>query len=146
MFFLALIPWALGIGAMAWIATCVSIHEYRRQIKQENRRATYVGAEKRPEAKLRIEVVKRGCLNITRVDAEEKVLTMYVRNDCHAPIPRGYMEYHWQELAPDRTAIHENYTNLCPTPESPRQVSECVDKLSGDDRAATILVWVVTHE
>ena len=43
-FFLALIPWALGIGFAVWLGVYMAMREIHREALQEQRAAQYTGA------------------------------------------------------------------------------------------------------
>jgi hypothetical protein len=140
-FFLSLIPWALGIGAITWLSVWVGVHEYRREINQENRAATYVGASERPSSKLVIEVKSKDCSVITRADANGDELIIYALNGCHKSL--DYLAWHWQGLSPDGTVIAQHYTNAatCSVPVYPGDKAECKLTISTDDRIKTLRIW-----
>jgi hypothetical protein len=140
-FFLSLVPWALAIGAMSWLGLWISVHQYRSEVEQERRRAVYVGAEERPKDKIKIEARKVDCLTVERADVDGGSLTMYGRAD-RTCSEAWYTAWHWQELSPDRTLIHEGYTNSCPDLRKAGDKSECRMKIEVDDRTAYLTVWV----
>lgn len=137
-FFLALIPWALGIGFTVWFGAWVGVTKYKHDISQEKRAAVYVGAETKPEEKLKIKVVKHDSSTITKADVNGKDLIVYARNDGNK---LDYLEWHWKLISPDGTAISEGYTNQCPKPQDHGDKAECKMTIETDDRAATLQIW-----
>lgn len=149
-FFLALIPWALGIGALVWLGVWIGVHTYYQQVQQENRRAQFTGVAS-PKSKIKIQVENKSCVRVQHVDVDGDMLTIDARNDCPSPLYMGYLEYHWQQMSPNGTVIHQNYSNDCPVPLERGDTAECIfsddhfDPLSDDDRVATVRVWTDTR-
>lgn len=140
-FFLALIPWALGIGALVWFGVWVGFHAYRHELEQERRAASYTGAEERPKSKIEIQVKPSGCLLVTYADFNGDTLVVYVKNACHKSL--GYMEYHFQALSPNGMVLQQSYHNSasCPAPTESGDIAECKFDVDSDDRMATLRVW-----
>ena len=103
-FFLALIPWALGIGFTVWLGAWIGVSKYKHDVSQERRAAVYVGAENKPEEKLKIQVIKHDSTTITKADVNGEDLMIYARNDGGK---LDYMAWHWKLISPDGTAIAE---------------------------------------
>lgn len=142
-FFLWMIPFALALAATAWLGFYVGVQDQIHKQGQENRAAQYVGAADRPQAKIAIEIVGKSCVKVTRADLDGGTLMLYAKNNCHHAV--DYVEWHWQLLSPDKTAIAQGYTNQCPLPSAGNS-AECIfsGRFSGiptDDRAASIRVW-----
>jgi hypothetical protein len=142
-FFLAAIPWVLGTAAAVWLSTYIALHEFRHELSQEDRAATYVGATERPKSKIKISVSEQDCSHITRADLDGSTLLIYAKNDCHETL--DYLAWHWQTIAPNGTALKEGYTNSCPLPAA-GATAECRLSISSygedlDDRVATVRVW-----
>lgn len=143
---LALIPWALGIGFAAWLATWISFHNFQHQQTQEDRAAAYVGATIRPKGKIAIDMQHHDCTTVVRSDIDGSKLLLYARNDCGQAI--NYLAWHWQVLSPDGTLLKQGYTNQCALP-GPGETAECLLEYLGkeaysetvDDRADRIRVW-----
>lgn len=139
-FFLYAIPLVLGVGASVWLGVYIGVHDFRRELSQEERRSEYVGASVRPKEKLKISVVPYDCTHITKANIDGKDLLLYARNDCHRRLE--YNSWHWRLLSPDGVVIGEGYTNWqCPTLSSPGVITECNLKIKQDDRAALLEVW-----
>lgn len=148
-FFLSLIPWAIGIGALVWLGVWVGVAKYKHDvakykhdIEQQRRAATYVGAEERPKEKLKIEVIKKDCSTLIRADVNGRDLVMYAKNNCHEEI--SYLAWHWQSVSPDGTVIRSGYTNRCPIPRTHGEKAECKDEIVVDDRTSSIRLWTQT--
>ena len=142
---LSLVVLALGAGVASWLGVFQQAHEIKHKLSQEERAAVYVGAQKRPTSKLRIEQVKRDCPTVTRADIDGAKLLLYARNDCHQDL--DYLEFHWQLLSPNQTIIKEGYTNQCAVASAPGDVSEClIGNVSTDDRAVSVRVWAQRNE
>lgn len=69
-FFLSLVPWALGVGALVWLSVYIGVHTFYHEIQQEQRAATYIGAAERPKSKIKIEVKEVDCSRVTRADLD----------------------------------------------------------------------------
>lgn len=137
---LALIPWALGIGAAVWLGVWITGHDFRHQLSQEDRAAVYTGAEQRPKSKVVITIIPRDCTEVTRADIDGSALLIYARNDCHKRL--DYMEWHWQSVSPNGTVLKDGYTNGdCPKAVEPGDVAECHMNIDADDRAEVLRVW-----
>lgn len=153
-FFLALIPWALAIGVMAWGGVWVAMHEYRAQVAQERRSAQWVASTSPPRSKLKIEVVhiaqatKEGCVQITRVDDDGDSLVIYGRNDCGTDL--SYTDWNWELLSPNGTIVaqgDDNGEGSCNTPTRPGDQAECRPfSYKWDERAATLRVWTEANQ
>lgn len=137
-FFLSLIPWALGIGFMVWFGAWAGVAKYKHDISQERRAAVYVGAETKPEEKIKLDVVKHDCTTISRADVNGSDLMIYARNDCKGRL--SYLAWHWQTISPDGTVVGQGYTNGCPIP-NPGNKAECKMKIDDDERTATVRIW-----
>lgn len=149
-FFLALIPWALAIGALAWMGFWLAVHQYREAVEQDRRRAVYVAAENPPKEKIKIETRKVDCLTVDRADVDGGDITIYGRMDGSCGMT-DYTEWHWQALAPDGTVIHEGYENGCPNLRSRGDRAEChmqmgfMGESAKDNRIASVRVWVTKY-
>jgi hypothetical protein len=143
-FFLFAIPLVLGLAAAVWLGVYIDAHEFNHELSQEDRAASYVGATERPKSKIAVEIQNQDCTRITRADVDGEILLLYARNDCHER--EDYFAWHWQEISPNGTIIHQGYTNSCPIP-GPSEVAECsmnIGDFSGesvDDRTDKIRVW-----
>lgn len=143
-FFLAMIPWALGIGLFAWIGVYAALHEIAKEKAQENRAAVYTGAVTRPKEKIAIEILPHDCSHITTADLDGDDLMLYATNTCHEKIDVNYFEWHWQTVSPNGTLLRSGYTNSafdCPMPLRPGDKAECKFTIDDDDRTAKIQVW-----
>ncbi len=138
---LALIPWALGVGFASWLGLWIALHQYRHELSQEDRAATYVGATEKPKDKIVVEINHIDCTSITRVDVDGDVLLMYAQNNCHERL--NYLSWNWQLVSPDGTIIRSGYENTthCPTPTLSGSIAECQIKIEPDDRAKILRVW-----
>jgi len=149
-FFFAMIPWALATGAIAWLGFYMAFHEDHKELSQEQRMATYVGAAERPKSKITIEDATRDCVALTRAEFDEPTLLMYAENRCSHPI--NYLAWHWKLVSPDGTALKEGYTNggSCPVPAHLHEKAECKTEVRGyswetaEDRAVKIVIWLKT--
>jgi hypothetical protein len=146
-FFLMAIPYVLGLGAMMWLGVYVGVHDFHRQLTQEERAAVYTGAQERPKAKMVVEIVAHDCSHITRADIDGGDLVLYSRNDCHQDL--DYLVWYWQEVSPNGTILNQGYNNLCPEPRRNGDVAECrfdgYGSLPIDDRTDKIKVWTQIH-
>jgi hypothetical protein len=138
---LFLIPWALALGAAAWIGVYIGAHDFRHQLSQEERAATYTGASEKPKDKFKIVIEPHDCSHITKADIDGHVLLLYARNDCHKTL--DYLAWHWQEVSPNGTIISGGYQNnaYCPVPQHYSEIAECSQEISDDDRAVQIKLW-----
>ena len=141
-FFLALVPWALGIGALAWLSVYIGVHTFYHEKLQEDRAAQWTGAEQRPAGKIAVEIRPVDCLHIKHADIDGDELSLYAQNDCHQSIT--YNEWHWQQISPDGTITHEGYANgaTCATLNDAGDKGECKLTLEDDDRVKKIRVWI----
>lgn len=159
-FAFAAIPWVLAIGATAWLGLYMAFHEDkkilandRKELTQEERMATYVGAAERPQQKVKIEEGHSDCVALSRAEFDGTELLMYAENRCHGA-PLDYLAWHWQLIAPDGTALSQGYTNLCPIPTNHGQKAECKQTLREhrygyeappiEDRVEKIVIWLKT--
>lgn len=131
----------LALGCVIWLGFFQDTHEFKRELRQEDRKAEFVGAAERPASKIKVQVLKRDCTVITNATLDGEDMTVYARNDCHQQI--RYMEYRWQTIAPNGTAIGSGYTNTanCAIPMMPGKLAECSIKVGTDDRIDTVMVW-----
>lgn len=145
-FFLWSIPLVLGIAASVWLGVYIGIHDFHHQLTQEERAAVYTGAGSRPKSKIAVELMVRDCVQVVRADLDGSVLYLYAKNN-HCEKPLTYVEYHWQELSPNGTVIHEGYTNQCSTPSVDGDIAECqfdedhFRELPTDSRTDRIRAW-----
>lgn len=146
-YYLAMIPFALGIGAAVWLGVWVYGHTLYKAVAQEERAAVYVGAAAKPQGKIAIEIDNsRSCVKVSRADYNGWSLYIYSRNDCSMLI--HYLSYHWQTISPNNTVLHEGDSPLCPVPTEPGDMAECqfaywdFDSVSVDSRTDRIRVWV----
>jgi hypothetical protein len=142
-FFLSLIPWALGIGALAWLSVFISVRTYRHETRVEERAAIYVGAKKPPKSKLMIEtpMITDGhhlSLEVTLVDADGDSIVIHAQNRSGN---LSYVLWHWQQISPDGTVIEDQEDNSCPVPARKGETAECKGRLTIDDRTAKLRVW-----
>lgn len=139
---LAMIPWALGIGFATWLGGWAALHTFRHQLANEARTARYVGSVTPQVSPIKIAIVNHGCVKVDKVDVDGTELLVYSRNDCHEAIT--YTEYHYQEISPDGTVLHQEYHNegFCAIPTQPGDKGECKFDISIDDRTETIRVWM----
>ena len=139
---LSMIPWMLGLGAAAWLGVWGGLHTYRHQLAMEARAARYVGSAIPSQSPIIIKVLERDCIRITRADVDGDQLLVYAKNSCHKEI--HYTEYHWQELSPDNTALHEGYDNgvSCAIPSQPEDAAECRFRIPIDERTTILRVWM----
>lgn len=139
---LSLVLLALGLGASVWFGVYMGVHQFRRELSQEERAAIVVGAEVRPTEKIAVALSQSGCVRVTRADLDGRNLIIYTSNGCHRELT--YVEWHWEELSPSGTVVHGGWTNWqCPAPRLPGDSAECrFDNIELDDRAASMRVWV----
>lgn len=142
---LALIPWALGIGASVWLGVYIGVHQFRHELSQEERAAIFTGAQERPKQKIAVHTLSRDCTKIVRADLDGDSLTLYAENDCGYFL--DYMEYHWEFISPNGTILNQGYHNgaTCPIPSEPRDKAECSFSVDPDDRAESLKVWASKH-
>jgi hypothetical protein len=137
---LALIPWALGIGASAWLGVWIGVHEFRHTLSQEERAAVYAGAQARPKAKIEISVIPHDCSVVTRTDIDGSALLIYSQNNCHKRL--DYFAWYWQLVSPNGTVLKDGYQNWrCPVPVEPNDIAECRIEINTDDRTNILRVW-----
>lgn len=131
-----------AVGCVVWLSFFRDAHDFHHDLSQQDRAAQAVGATERPTSKMQIEIQRRMCANITDADIDGKDLTVHARNDCH----RGfdYLEYHYELLSPDGTAIAGGYHNEanCPIPATVGSKAECKFEIPDDDRAKVVRVWM----
>lgn len=142
-FYLALIPWALAVGALAWMGTWVAFHEWQRETRQEKRAAIYVAAPEPVKSKIKITVLKRSCVKVERADLDGRSLIIYAAapSGCDSISGLGYAEWHWQEVSPDGTVLHADYSNEMNI-HSGEKVEFKFTIPSDDDRVAEVRVWI----
>lgn len=139
-FFLFAIPAVLGIAASIWLGVYIGIHNFRRELSQEDRRAVFVGAYQRPKSKLRIETPAMRCLKITHVDLDGGTATVYFQNNCTGETTNRMLRY--QTLAPDGTVLHGGWDWTYTGSLKGGEQAEVIEKLELDDRAAGIRFWI----
>lgn len=144
-FFLALIPWALGVGAMVWLGTWIAFHVWQREERQAARAATYVASPVPQKAKIKITALVRDCLRVDRADLDGTDLLIYGRapKGCTNRVGTDYTEWHWQLLSPDGTILHQGWTNLLDLHEGTK--GELKMQIESDDRAAELQVWLTRN-
>jgi hypothetical protein len=139
------IPLSLGLAGSVWLGFYIGVHDFRRELSQEDRAAIVVGAEVRPKGKMKITIETPFCVSVTRADLDGSALRLYAKNDCHQDI--SYLAWYYALVAPNGTVLHEGYTNSCAVPRHPTDLAECVfdgySSLTIDDRAASIRVWTM---
>ena len=140
-FFLALIPWALGLGASVWLGVWIGVYHFRKELSQENRAATYVGATERPKSKIAVQIIPGGCLLVSRVDVDGGDLLIYWKNTCGFRL--DYAELHYEAISPDGTILSQWYDNgsQCSFPTFSGDTAECRTTVRDDDRVAKLRVW-----
>jgi hypothetical protein len=136
---LSFIPFALGVGLLVWLGFAIGVSNYKNQMDQERRSAIYVGAETLPKEKIKLKITKKDCTTIARADVKGNTLIMYAKNECQQDI--NYIAWHWRSISPDGTIIKSGYTNQCPVPISPHSISECIMKISTDERTETLELY-----
>ena len=150
-FCLSMIPWALGVGVLTWMAVYVWGHYISNDLSQERRAAVYTGAKTAPKSRIAVELSQGSCVKLERADLDGHTLYVYTKNNCGRNL--GYLAYHWEELSPSGTVIHDGWTNLCPVPTEDGDTAECVfgggmfgwldsDSIDTDKRVDRIRVWV----
>jgi hypothetical protein len=140
-FFFAAIPWVIAVGASSWLGLYMTFHEDHKELKQEDRMATYVGAAERPKVKIGIETRGHDCIVLSRAEFDGSALLMYAENRCPGDI--RYLEWHADLVSPDNTIIESWYTNWqCAEPTERGEKAECRHKFDAvDDRTAKVVVW-----
>lgn len=141
-FFLSLIPWALGIGAMAWLGTFIAFHEWQREMRQSQRAAVYVGSPDPQKAKVKITVVKNGCITVNRVDLDgiRLVINASATSQCIGSGVPNYTEWKWQLVSPDGTVLASETENSCNLDAGAKM--ECRLEIGEDDRASELKISV----
>jgi len=139
---LSAIPWALGLGAAVWLGVWGGLHTYRHQLAMEARAARYVGSVTPQQSPIKIEVIARDCVRVSRADVDGSTLLIYAKNTCHEQI--RYAEYHYQEISLDGTVLSQEYHNeaSCGIPIFPGDSGECKFDIPMDDRTDKIRVWM----
>lgn len=153
---LAIIPWALAIGASAWLGFYVGVNDMLRSRAQERRAAIAVGVSAPLEAPIVIDLKSRQtyCAPVTKADLDGEVLRLYVTNNCRTKL--SSLEWHYDALSPDGTIIDSNSISdwHCEFPALRGDSAECVFgrkefpstlAVSLDNRIAKIRVWTVPH-
>lgn len=155
---LSAIPWVLGMGSSVWFGVYLGLHQFRREISQEQRAAVAVGAQARPKGKIAFDftAAQTYCAGITRGDVEGATMRLYAFNDCHKPLTG--MDWHYEMLSANGTVLHAGKTNQfshvsCPTPTQPGDSAECVfgnqnyysTEIPIDDRVVTMRVWTIPY-
>lgn len=135
---LALVPWALGIGAMAWLGVYAYQHTLRRELSQEERAAVYVGAKERPTAKIKILVEPSGCLVFDRVELDGAMLNGYF----HATCAEHFIQLFHKLKSPDGTVISSGddfvFAGSADTCLAAKEKAEFKVNVRTDDRAESI--------
>lgn len=141
-FTLSLIPWALAVGALAWLGTWVAFHEWQREARQEKRAAMYVAAPEPVKEKVKIVTPHRSCVIVERVDLDGGSLMVYVKAppDCGHSGLLGYAMWHWQEVSPDGTVIHQGEDNAMDIFAGDK--AEYRFAIPSDDRTSEVRVWI----
>jgi hypothetical protein len=144
---LAAIPLALGAGFSVWLGAYMQAHAFFNLLSQEQRAAIYVAAPDgpvKPKEHIQIQVIKRECAKVERVDLDGDSIVVYGKNNCGHSI--DYLAYHWQEISSGGVVIGQDYQNGCPKPTEVGDVAECRMKIPDpDDRAKTLRVWVAVE-
>jgi hypothetical protein len=138
-FFFALIPWALGTGAAAWLAFGVGVHEAHRQMDAEKRIAVAVGEHAKPTAPYKL-TLEQGKFFIESARYDGHSLEMYYRNEGHARL-YNYC-FRWQQKAADGTILGGD-ERCFPASEKalrPGERAELQETFDVDDRTTEIVL------
>jgi hypothetical protein len=154
-FFYGLIPGAIGGGALIWLSFmsgCLDLQQQRTIAERMDNRVGIVTAKEEPKNPVKLVIQQRGCIRIDRayMDASDRdypsesggKLTVYLADHC-TQTP-SYYEWHWKEMAPDGTIIHDGWTNTEPTVPEAGQTEEVTVYLPDDNRVVTVVVWATT--
>lgn len=139
----ALTPWAIGIGASAWLVFFDGAHTLRRELGLEHRAAVSVHADPLPDAPIKLVIENpRGGLAIESASWDGADLLVYFR--ASRATARRITLWEQQE-APDGTVVQQGdwdasiyAENHGPEALAPRQRGEAHFKLQGDPRAVTL--------
>lgn len=138
-FFFALIPWALAIGATAWLAFAVGFHEAEQRLRAEKRLAVAVGEDTKPTAQYKL-TLKGGRFFIENARYDGHSLEMYYRNKGHVRL-YNYC-FQWQQKAADGTVLGGDQ-KCFPGGEKalrPGERAELQTTFDADDRATEIVL------
>lgn len=141
-----------------WFGVYLGIHQFRREVSQEQRAAVQVGAAERPKNKIAFDfaTAQTYCAGVTRGDIEGATMRLYATNDCHKPLTG--MNWYYEMLSPNGTILHAGHTGdwshvPCPAPTQVGDSSECQfaeanhydSSLPIDDRVSKIRVWTIPY-
>ena len=98
-----------AIAAVYWLFFAQDARQFGREVSQENRLASAVGAKPLPVEPLKIEIKenKRGCGVLESIELTDKGFISYIRNRCAT---RVNVELHWKQIAPDGTVVNSGWT------------------------------------
>ena len=110
-FFLAAIPFVLGLAAIVWFSVWITGHNFNRQVTEEHRAADAVGEKVLPKGPMKITIRNnpRECVKVEDVHFEGDDLWVYSRRTCGNA--GSYVELHWREITADGTVVKTGYTN-----------------------------------
>jgi hypothetical protein len=142
---LAIIPAALGGGALMWLAFYTGVVDWRevqraaeKTHRIEGRMDERVGVRGELVAPVDLVIRKTGCLQVSRAFLDDGVLTAYVSSSCHGP--SGYWEWHWNQVSPDGTILATGYRNSL-ADIMPGETIEVTEQVKEDARTLKIVVW-----
>lgn len=139
----ALVPWALGIGAVVWLTAFSGARELSHALGQEKRAAVAVGAATLPTAPYQLELDNHWAVKIERATWDGEDLWLYVRNSGSTQV--GDIKLDAEQISPDGTVIQsiDEYAkiyaeNKGPDSLDPGQRGEMHFKLMADRRTKVL--------
>lgn len=150
---IALVPAALGVGALYWLSFGEGIHRFDRTIAEDNRS---VAQEKRhnevvhavplPVALINLTYRQNRAFEIRRMEINGNDLYIYIKNKTR--ICQDYVKLAWQQIAPDGTVIGSNETYLVAEQPGiqPGQSQEGHVVIEPDQRTVTIALSLTSSE
>ncbi len=108
----ALVPAALGAGALIWFITYRDVHFFRRTLSFEERRNTYVGMDPKEEIKEPIRVIAKNkpnsCIFVDKADLDGSELVVYYKWVCTTK-ESVFVTLRLRYKAKDGTSIQQEY-------------------------------------
>lgn len=143
----AAIPAALAIGALYWLAFGKGLHYFGRELSQEQRAASWVGAMVAPKEPVKIEALNApdAVVRIDRLQFDGGDLWIYYSASGEAT----FIRYFWKQYAPDGTVVTagDGYPSIQGEGQSPDDLragekAELHLKIKTDPRTVRMTVWM----
>jgi hypothetical protein len=149
-FFYFAIPAVLALAALWWLAFGQGLHFFVRQISQEQRAATAVGADPLPKESMKITISdpRDAAVRVEKVEIDGGDLWVYYKN--FGATRASYIKLLWRLVGPDGTVLksREGYVDIYSRNSAagslePGERGEAQFKIPSDPRSVRLDVRMV---